>query len=155
MTLYIPLIQNMGITILQARNQMKFRSLLYVTIAAVSLVFQVILSKHFGPLGCAISIGGALIIGHGIVMNIYYCVKQKINIPLFWIENLKQLVFPAVLAFIGWQTTRFIDYGTITNLATGIIVYTLIFIVGVYAFSMNEYERTLFSSPIKKLLKRI
>ena len=39
-SLYIPLIQNLGITILQARNQMKFRSILYIIIASLSLVFQ-------------------------------------------------------------------------------------------------------------------
>lgn len=153
-TLYVPLIQNMGITILQARNQMKFRSLLYVSIAAVSLVFQVVLSKRYGTIGCAAAIGGALILGQGIVMNVYYYVRQHIDIPLFWRENLRQLVVPCLLASVFWQTNRFIDYSHPAYLILGIVVYSFIFIVSVWKFSMNDYERALFEAPLRKFLKR-
>ena len=44
--LTIPLIQNLGISILQARNQMKFRSLLYVVIALASLGLSILLAKQ-------------------------------------------------------------------------------------------------------------
>ena len=63
--LTIPLIQNMGITILEARNQMRFRSLLYVGIAIISLSLQIALASKYGIVGCAIAITGALLLGHG------------------------------------------------------------------------------------------
>ena len=44
--LTIPLIQNLGISILQARNQMKFRSLLYIVIALASLGLSILLAKQ-------------------------------------------------------------------------------------------------------------
>lgn len=153
-TLYVPLIQNLGITILQARNQMKFRSLLYVSIAAVSLVFQILLSKKYGAIGCAIAIGGALILGQGIVMNIYYYIKQRIDIPSFWGQNLRQLIGPALLAIIGLQTTRYFDYSNLTNLCLGIIIFTLVYIPLIWFFSMNSYEREIASSPFKKLIAK-
>ena len=152
--LYIPLIQNIGITILQARNQMTFRSLLYVTIAIISLIFQIILSKSYGALGCAIAIGAALILGTGIIMNIYYYTRQDINIPRFWSENLKQLIAPAILTIIGYTTNRFFDYSQIPTLALGITLFTIIYIASAWFFSMNSYERNLFSSPLKKILSR-
>lgn len=40
-SLLIPLIQNLGITILQARNQMRFRSVCYVIIAFCCLAFSI------------------------------------------------------------------------------------------------------------------
>ena len=49
--LTIPLCQNLGITILQARNQMKFRCLLYLFISMASLVAQVFLSRRYGGIG--------------------------------------------------------------------------------------------------------
>lgn len=70
--LTIPLIQNLGITILQARNQMRFRSEVYVIIALISLGFQIPLAKYYGGIGCAMAIAGALTLGQIIVMNIYY-----------------------------------------------------------------------------------
>ena len=44
--LTVPLIQNLGITILQARNQMRFRSTLYVIIALLSLCISIPLAKQ-------------------------------------------------------------------------------------------------------------
>ena len=70
--LYVPLIQNMGIYILQARNQMKFRCLLYFVISLFALVAEIILAKKWGEIGCASAIAGALLLGQGLIMNIYY-----------------------------------------------------------------------------------
>ena len=61
--LTVPLIQNLGITILQARNQMKFRSTVYVIIALASLLISIPLAKRFGGIGCAIGTSIALIAG--------------------------------------------------------------------------------------------
>ena len=47
-SLSIPMVQNLGITILQARNQMKFRSLLYIVIASISLICQIVLKTMMG-----------------------------------------------------------------------------------------------------------
>ena len=90
--LTVPLIQNLGITILQARNQMKFRSLLYLGISLVSLGVQIPLSKYYGGIGCACAIAGALVLGQILVMNVYYQVKQKIDIVGFWIEIFKMSI---------------------------------------------------------------
>ena len=97
-SLYIPLIQNLGITILQARNQMKFRSLLYIAIAAVALILQYYFAKLWGGIGCAIAISGALFIGQGIIMNVYYHVRQGINIKRFWMEITKMNIVPFILS---------------------------------------------------------
>ena len=78
--LLVPLIQNVGITVLQARNEMKFRSILYIIIAVVSLAFQVVLAKKYDGIGCGIAISGALLLGQGLIMNIYYKIRQRIDI---------------------------------------------------------------------------
>ena len=96
-SLYIPLIQNLGITILQARNQMRFRSLLYICIALASLLLQVLFAKLWGEFGCAIAIAGSLLIGQGLIMNIYYHVIQKINILLFWKNIIKMNLLPIII----------------------------------------------------------
>lgn len=81
--LTIPLIQNLGITILQARNQMKFRSVSYVIIAIISLGLSVFLVRYYGGIGCALSTAFALCIGQILIMNIYYFKKVNIDIPAF------------------------------------------------------------------------
>ena len=98
--LTVPLIQNLGITILQARNQMKFRSTIYVIIALASLLISIPLAKQFGGIGCAIGTSIALITGQIIIMNIYYYRKIHIDIPSFWKEIVKMSIIPLVLGIL-------------------------------------------------------
>lgn len=151
--LFVPLIQNTGISILQARNQMKFRSLLYVAISLVSLGSQIILAKRIGALGCAVAIGGALIIGQGIAMNIYYSKKQSIDIKKFWIEIGKMLFIPALLTIVCSLTNYIIDYSLIWNLIIGISIFSAVYIILAWNFSLNSYERQMFYKPISRLIK--
>lgn len=153
-TLYIPLIQNTGITILQARNQMKFRSCVYVVIAIVSLALQIILSKIYGPVGCAIAIGGALLLGQGLVMNIYYSKSQKLDISQFWIEIIRMSIFPVILTVVGILSGQVVDFSKPLNLIMGIILFVIIYAAGMWLFSMNSYEKDLIGAPVKRLVKR-
>lgn len=153
--LFIPLIQNTGIVILQARNQMKFRSLLYLVISIVSLGLQILFGKLWGALGCAIAIGGALIIGQGLIMNIYYQRKQKIDIGKFWGETAGILIIPVLLTIVGVATGTQIDFSRPMALICGIAVFATLYIPLSFRFSMNDYERGLMIAPIKKILNRL
>ena len=152
--LTVPLIQNLGIAILQARNQMKFRSLLYLVISLVSLATQIPLAKRYGGIGCACAVAGALVLGQIIVMNVYYQVRQKINIVRFWVEILKMSIVPAFVTvaayFVLWQFVL----DSVQKLCLGIILYLLVYLPLFFAFSMNAYERELILQPIKRLQKK-
>lgn len=152
--LIIPLIQNLGITILQARNQMMFRSVLYILIAAVALVFQIILAKRYGGIGCAFAIAGALFIGQGIVMNIYYSRRQNLNVLGFWKEILKMSLVPIFTSILAlYVTYNIVLINTWQKLFIGIIIYTLVYVPLFYTFSMNKNEREMILSPINKYFK--
>lgn len=153
--LTIPLIQNLGITILQARNQMKFRSLLYLTIALCSLGVSIPLSKLYGGIGCAIGTALALIMGQIVVMNIYYYKKVHINIPRFWYEIVKMSVFPVLLTLAVWILLQYILLDSWLLLGIGIFIFSIIYLLLIWFTSMNSYERNLFSRPLKKLLFRL
>lgn len=152
--LTVPLIQNLGITILQARNQIKFRSLLYLVISLVSLGAQIPLAKYYGGIGCACAIAGALVLGQIIVMNIYYQVKQKINIVKFWVEIAKMSIIPGIMTVGGYFALQDIDLNSWISLGAGIGAYLIVYLPLFFAFSMNGYERNLILAPIKKILKR-
>ena len=153
--LTVPLIQNLGITILQARNQMKFRSSLYVVIAICSLAISIPLAKLYGGIGCAIGTASALVAGQIIAMNIYYYKRIHIDIPLFWKEILKMSIAPAVLGIIGWLLFQRVEMNTVILLASYIFVFSIIYLIVIWKVGMNAYERELFSAPILKLYHRI
>ena len=153
-SLLAPLIQNIGITILQARNQMKFRSLLYIAIASVSLVFQILLSKKYGGIGCAISIAGALLLGQGLVMNIYYHKKQELDVLHFWKEILKMSVVPIILILISNYLLPNFALDSWAKLCAAIGIFAVVYIPLFWIFSMNRYEKDLFIAFFKKIIKR-
>ena len=154
MSLIIPLIQNIGISILQARNQMKFRSLLYVIIAAISLAFQFPMAEHYGPIGCAITIAGALFLGHGIIMNVYYHSIQKIDIIEFWKEIARMSIVPICMTIVSCYITSFFVIDSIVLLVISIVAYSCLYLPLLYKFSMNGYERDFILNAIKKITKK-
>ncbi len=152
--LFIPLIQNTGIIILQARNQMRFRSLLYLGISVASLALQIVLARMCGAVGCAVAIGGALLIGQGLIMNIYYKRSQHIDISVFWSQIVRMMLIPVTLTIIGLFASRHIDFGRPLMLVAGIFMFSIAYIPLVWKFSMNEYERNLVIQLINRLLRR-
>lgn len=152
--LTVPLIQNLGITILQARNQMKFRSLLYLVISLVSLGAQIPLAKYYGGVGCACAVAGALILGQIIVMNVYYCVKQKIDIVRFWIEIFKMSLTPAALTVVTYYIIARSNIDSVAKLVCAIALYLVVYLPLFFVFSMNSYERELILNPLKKMLRK-
>ncbi len=149
--LYIPLIQNLGITILQARNQMKFRSLLYIVIALFGLVAQYFFAKIWGGIGCAIAVSGALLLGQGLILNIYYSRVQRLSITRFWCEIIKMDVVPITISIIALFVFQKYSISTWGKLCGSIVLYGIVYFAFFYIFSMNRSERELVLGSVKKI----
>jgi len=152
--LTIPLIQNVGITILQARNQIRFRAILYFLIALLSLFGQLLVVKKYGGIGSAAVIGSSLVIGHIIIMNIYYFKKQHIDIPKFWKEIGKMSVIPLIIGVITLVILQYANIESVFRLAIAIILFSLFYIPLFWFISMNNYERDLLYQPLKKIIQK-
>lgn len=153
--LTVPLIQNLGITILQARNEMKFRSVLYIIIALVSLAMQIVLTRYFGGIGCAMGVSGALVVGQILIMNVYYRRRQDLDIMTFWKEISKMSIIPIVLIFSSMLVIRhFFALDSWGKLILGIAAFSLVYIPLFFRFSMTDDERNLFISMLHKIFAR-
>ena len=155
--LTIPLIQNLGITILQARNQMKFRSLLYIAISIGSLGISIPLAKFYGGIGCALGTSIALTLGQIIIMNIYYYKRQYLDIPFFWKEICKMSIVPVLFIVLYIVFKNQINTFLSANLGywiIGVILFLALYLPLFWIFSMNKHERDLIKSPILKIFKR-
>ena len=153
--LTVPLIQNLGITILQARNEMKFRSVLYIIIALVSLAMQIVLTRYFGGIGCAMGVSGALVVGQILIMNVYYRRRQDLDIKTFWKEISKMSIIPIVLIFSSMLVIRhFFALDSWGKLILGIAAFSLVYIPLFFRFSMTDDERNLFISMVHKIFGR-
>lgn len=151
----VPLIQNTAISILQARNQQKYRSLMLVIVGVVSLVFQVILSNYYGAVGCAIAVGAANIIGQGIILNWYYYSRQNLNIIKFWKEIGKMTIVPASIAVVGYFIINEFTIDSWLKFILAVVCIMVLYIPLVWKFGMNESERLLFSRPLQRIKNKL
>lgn len=148
----VPLTQNLGITILQAENKQKFRSVALISVAILNIAISVILARKYQGIGCAIGTGVGLTIGNIIMMNIYYYRVTKINIPRYW-KEIFLMTIPVVIssAFSYFVLHLFNGTGYVNLLLKGTII-TVIYIPTAWFFMMKKNERELFGLPIRKAM---
>lgn len=149
--LFTPLVQTLGPIILQAKNEMKFRSLLLAIFSVVCLVLQVLLSPRLGGIGCAIALFISFSLGQGVVLNAHYHYKQKLNMVLFWKEIAKLSLIPISLAIISYHIIIRLSIDSFFVLLACVTIYSIIYCVASYFISFNAYEKSLILSFIKKI----
>ena len=152
--LTIPLIQNVGLSILQAKNLYKYRTLIFLGIAVLNVAVSIPLTKMYGGIGAAIGTAVSLILGQGIILNIYYHKKVGINMIEFWKNIIKMSIPMVFVVLLGWGLNMAAPTNGIIILGAKIVIYSLVYIAVVWVFSMNNYERDLIRKPIRKIFKR-
>ena len=151
----IPLLQNIGISILQAQNRQKFRSIVFLLIALLNIGISIPLGRLYGGIGCAIGTAIALILGQIITMNIYYYKKIKINIPMFW-KEISHMTIPVLITVaFGIGINYLWPYEGYLWLFIKVILYLAVYIPLVWFMGMNHYEKDLFAKTIIKLVRKI
>lgn len=150
----IPLIQNLGIEIQRAMNKHQVRSVIYLIMAFANIGISIPLAKSYGPIGSALGTTISLLVANGLIMNIYYSKAIGLDIPKFWKSILslgKGLILPGIIGcFIFYK----IEFSGILSFAMWIIIYALIYVLSMWFFGMNTYEKNLILQPIRKIMKR-
>ena len=150
----VPLIQNLGVEIQRAKNMHKFRSIVYFIIALGNVILSIPLTKAYGEVGAALGTAITMILGNVIIMNWYYHARVKLDLKYFW-NNIFSLL-PAILVsfFIGLAVSKVIVVDSIINFIIVGCIYVLAYIICMYFFGLNSYEKSLFDGVINKVLRR-
>lgn len=150
----VPLIQNIGLEIQRAQNKHKVRSVIYLIMAVVNTIISVPLAITYGPVGCAIGTAISLLVANGVIMNIYYHKAIGINILAFWrsiLSLLKGMLVPVGLGVIIMSRVTF--HGILSFLL-GVILYAVVYVVSMWLWGMNEYEKEMIRQPLRKIIRR-
>lgn len=139
--LTIPLIQNIGLSILQAKNLYKYRTIIFFFIAILNIAVSIPLTKLYGGIGAAIGTSLALILGQGIILNIYYHKKVGINMIEFWKNIFKMSIPVAISVICGIIMNKILISSSILVLLIKIILYTVIYTFFMWKIGINKYEK--------------
>ena len=150
----IPLIQNVGLNILQAKNKYKFRVIVLIIFAIVNICISIVLAKIYGGVGAALGTAISTILGQVIFMNIFYQKKIGINIIEFW-KNILRMSIPIMFVILFAIILKIaVPINSEVMLVAQILLYTLTYGLVIYKFSINEYEKQLILKPINKIIRR-
>ena len=155
-TLIIPLIQNIGISVLQAKNKHAFRAILFVSFAILNIIIAIPLAKLYGAMACAMVTGGCLLLGQGVILNIYYNNVIGLKIIPFFKQIIKIFIIvliPTILFFLIINKLNFPI--TVMSIVCQIVIYSLLYAIVVWFFAFNKYEKNLFAQPIKRILRYV
>lgn len=152
----IPLIQNTGLSIMQAMNKYRFKSISTFVMAIINIIISIFLAKWLGPIGAALGTCIAIIICNVILINIYYLKIIKLKIFKFWSAIIRQTIFftiPIFIILVIMKYTKLIGFKAFIIYG---IIYTLLYSLTAYYFSMNNYEKNMILNLLYKInfLKR-
>ena len=146
----IPLTQNIGISILQAKNRHQFRSIMYIFIAILNVLISIPLAKSFGGIGAAIGTAIGNLLGQIIIMNIYYYKVIHIDIIEYW-KNFIRFSLPVIIvSILGFLLNNKINIMSWKIFIIEGIIYFVTYFIYVYIY-MNEDEKNF----VKKILNKV
>lgn len=148
-----PLVQGFGNSILEAKNKMSFKVVLYLFFIGSGTIAGAFLTKTYGSIGMIIGSSVGWIIGQNI-LNIYYHRVIKLNIIRFFKELLNKTFFVFVLTLvIGYFINYIPGYGWF-NFIIKAIAYSIVFVLLMYYLGMLKSEKELFEKPVKSIYNK-
>ena len=142
--LSVALVQNLGLSVLQAMNKMGFRATVYTVLAVLDVALSVPSAAHFGVMGVAVVAAVLLLVGTGPIMNAYYHRAIGIDMRAFW-RGVLPVTMPAAIAsvltlLIAWLVVPGEGWLELAGLGAA---YVAVYFIVAWRFTMNEYEKSL------------
>ncbi len=145
----VPLIQNIGISIITAMNKHRFRANVNIAVAILNLITTIPLVKYWGIIGASFTTFCSNLIGSVALMNWYYYKKIKLNIPLFWKNIAKMAVIPITLTTIAIFSSKYFDYTNPFIFIVAVALYATFYSLLMWP-KLSIYEKNLILGVFRK-----
>ncbi|HQH27697.1 MAG TPA: oligosaccharide flippase family protein [Oligoflexia bacterium] len=155
--LMLPLVQNYGIALLQARNKHAVRSLMYLSFAVVNIFIGYLLAKQYGGLGMAAGTALSLIMGQGFAINFYYHFRMGLNIPRFFKELSAGLGLAFLLVLAAGLAIAALPGSSWTAFCVKSAALVAVYAGLMWSFGMRKDEKQLVISllhPLKNIAEQ-
>lgn len=141
----ISLTQEIAYTTLVALNEIKYRAFASLTVAAISIVLSLILSRMYGAVGSAIAIFIGNTVGIVVIMNIVYYRVLGLNVLRFFKECHIKMMLPLIMTgTIGLFIQYYFPVDNLMLFLGKAGLVAVIYGVLMWVVSFNQYEKDLF-----------
>ena len=151
---YIPSVQMLGVNIQNAKDMHRPRSVIYFLVACVNVGVSILLIRRWGVTGTSLGTLGAMTLGHGVFMNIYYHRRIGLNVITFWKAVLRWTIPAAGLCAGTWFLVRDRSFATWGQLLLFAALYTAAYGVLMWAAGLRKEEREKIRKTARGLMHR-
>lgn len=141
------LIQNLGLSILQAMNKYKFQSISTLITSIFNIIISIFFAKKWGPIGAALGTGISLLFCC-VTLTLIYNNIIKMDMKKFWKTIFKQILPMCIPVAFILLFTNFVTINGIIGFIVYIGIYITVYFLTSYCLIMNDYEKNI----INKLL---
>ena len=136
----IDLISNVGITVLQAKNKLKYRSIPMIVGSIIGFILAFPFTDKFGIYGCAWAISISIFLSNALASNIVFYKIGKIDVLRYWKEVASMLWLPVVTIAICFYLKSYINISTVQSLCVSIVVFSIVYIL-INLYMINPSKR--------------
>lgn len=138
------LIQNVCLSILRARNMMKFRTgcLLFTTI--FNLIVTVIGTYFFGYYAAAIGTGLAVAVGSVLIMNIYYHKRIGFKVIKFYLDVFKRITLCIAIPTVALLLINIVARTSWQWLLIRMCIFLVLYGILLWFYGLEESEKKYF-----------
>ena len=136
----IPLIQNVCLSILRAKNKLMFRTCAVCTMALFNLIVTIVGVKYFGYIAAAVGTAIGLIGANIILMNIYYYCVLKINIIRIFVGVFRRILLCLVISMLVLIIADLFIVGGWIEFIAKVIIFLVVYgtLLMIYGFDKSE-----------------
>ncbi len=146
--------ENIAYTLLIVLNKIRYRAIVYVGNAILTLFVSVLLAPKFGAIGSAIGIFVGNVVFSIIIMNIIYNRVIGLNIVRFFKECHLKMLFPMVVSLlVGFLIQESFSAPNLIYFASKAASLAVVYFLLMWVMSFNSYEKKLVKGVIFKIRK--
>jgi O-antigen/teichoic acid export membrane protein len=150
-SMFVPLIQNLGFEIQRARNMHRIRSLVYTLLSVANIVISIFLIKRWDSVGAAAGTGIVQVAGTVFFMNWYYHKKVGLDMFYFWKKISGFIPALVLVCLFGAVYSHFVTVTGWWMLLVSAGVYAAVYVAVFWCLGLNDYEKQL----VRKMLQKI
>lgn len=151
---YIPSVQMLGVSIQNAKNMHRPRSVVYFLVACANVGVSILLIRRWGVTGTSLGTLAAMLLGHGLFMNMTYHRRIGLNVITFWKAVLRWTLPAAALCAGTWLLIRGWElpgWGQLLAAAAG---YAAVYVLLMWFAGLHREEREKIKEMIRGPLRR-
>ena len=148
----VPLVQTICLSILNGYNKRLYRSIILIGMTFVNVLLTVILINYIGAIGAPIATAISYLIGHVILLNIYYNKVIKLDIIGIFKCILKKSWICSILAIIISYPLTMWKEVSIISFIIKCSLFCIWYFALLYIYGLNRSERNLCAFYFNKVL---